>query len=356
MKATVKKVWSVTWKTLTSISLLLIVIACGCLLNEYFHSWEFQQRYRSNHVDKIYPASSSTYMIEWKGGHGGYYRTVDALTGKKLSPKLKYIYIGRVKDTLTVFQDKKGKRGYLNAYTGQIALPAQYEHAWVFSEGLAAVTINNNLGFIDHSGNWAIAPRFRFAGENIEYVFKRGLCTVKDSCGKFGLIDHNGNFVLQPEYTYIRSFKNGCRVLNKGNLKGLYCDSTRQIILACEYNDITFSDEGITLTRDGRKWMVSHDLKTIVYPYLFDGQNTFTVYLNEEDEYGNNKHYEYQPIGYYSIQYCLGLLDRRTGKPITPAIYKSIQYVTPDLFDCELAGGYTENHIFINAKGEMVKL
>ena len=353
MKVNGKKIWSVTWKTLTGIVLFLMVIGGGFLLNAYFHSWEFQHRYGSDSVDKYYPANSTTFMIEEKWGK--YYRTIDALTGKKLTPKLKYIYNGRVNDTLTVFQDKKGKRGYLNAYTGQIALPAKYEHAWVFSEGLAAVTINNNLGFIDHSGNWAIAPRFRYAGENIEYVFKQGLCTVKDSCGMFGLIDYNGNFVLQPEYTYIRRYKNGCRILTKEDLKGLYCDSTRQFILECEYNDITFSDEGITLTKDGRKWMVSHDLKTVIYPFLFDEQNSFRVYLDEKDEYGNHKSYKFQPIGYYSIYYHYGLWDRRTGKPITPAIYKWIEYVTPNLFDCELAGGYAGDHVFINAKGEIVQ-
>ena len=39
-------------------------------------------------------------------------------------------------DTLTVFTDKENKRGYLNTKTGKIALPAQWDHAWVFSEGV----------------------------------------------------------------------------------------------------------------------------------------------------------------------------------------------------------------------------
>ena len=42
-------------------------------------------------------------------------------------------------DSLTVFCDKDGKRGFLNVKTGEIVIPAQYSKAWNFSEGLAAV-------------------------------------------------------------------------------------------------------------------------------------------------------------------------------------------------------------------------
>lgn len=353
MKLNVKKVWSVTWKTLTGIALLLVVILGGVLLDEYFHSWEFRHRYGSNSVDKLYAANSSDFMIEQKWGE--YCRAVDAVTGEKLTPKLQHIYNGFVSDTLTVFMDKKGKRGYLNAYTGKIAIPAQFEHAWVFSEGVGAVVKDGKLGFIDHQGNWAIQPRFRYAKEDVEYVFKNGLCTVKDSCGVFGLIDIEGNYVLEPEYTNIRRVRNGYRLMQKGDFDGLYCDSTRQMVLDCVYDNILINDEGITLTRGGRKWMVSYDLKKVIYPYLFEDQGTFTVFLDEYDENGNRKSYEYQPIGYYQIHYRYGLLDRQTGLPLTPAIYSDIRYVTPNLFDCELADGYVDDHVFINAKGKMIQ-
>lgn len=353
MKLNVKKVWSVTWKTLTGIVLFLMIILGGIMLNEYFHSWEFRQRYGSNSVDKLYAANSSDFMIEHKWRE--YCRTVDAATGEKLTPKLQHIYNGFVSDTLTVFVDKHGKRGYLNAYTGKIAIPAQFEHAWVFSEGVGAVVKNGKLGFIDHQGNWAIQPRFRYADEKVEYVFKNGLCTVKDSCGIFGLIDLDGNYVLEPEYANIRCVRNGYRLMQKGDFDGLYCDSTRQMALECVYDNILINDEGITITRGGRKWMVSHDLKTVIYPYLFDSQGTFTVLLDEEDEYGNRKFYDYQPIGYYKVYYRFGLLDRQTGRPITPAIYSEIRYVSPNLFDCELADGYVDDHVFINANGKIVQ-
>lgn len=353
MKQNVKQIWNVIWKTVSSISLLVIAIG-GCLLmDEYFHSWDFQRRHGSKSIDKYYPANSSAFMIEHK--YGKYCRTINITTGEILTPKLQFIYNGFVLDTLTVFKDKHNKCGYLNAYTGKIAIPAQFEHAWVFSEGVGAVVKNDKLGFIDHQGNWAIQPRFRYAKEKVEYVFRNGLCTVKDSCGLFGLIDPKGSYVLEPEYIAIRRAGNGYRIVRKGDFDGLYCDSTRQMVLDCIYDNILTNDEGITLTRGGRKWMVSYDLKKVIYPYLFDDHGTFTVFLDEYDEDGNRKSYEYQPIGYYQVHHRYGLLDRQTGLPLTPAIYSDIRYVTPNLFDCELSNGYVSDHIFINAKGKIIQ-
>lgn len=354
MKTNFQKVWSVTWKTLTGIVLLMCVLGGGLMLMAYFDSWEFRHRYGSQSVEKIHAANSSTFLIECK--YNRYYRTIDATTGKALTPKLSYIHNSPVSDTLSVFVDKKGKRGYIDAYTGKIAIPAQFEHAWSFSEGLGAVVKNNKLGFIDHQGNWVIEPCFRYAGENLDYVFRNGLCAVKNCNGLFGLIDKQGNFVLQPEYTIIHRTQNNCRLVEKDDLAGLFCDTTLQFVLDCEYDRIRFCHEGLTLTKDGRKWMVAHDdMKTVIFPFLFDAQHTFTVELDEYDEYGNHKSYEYQPIGYYSVGLLDGLFDRKTGLPITPAIYWRITMVTPNLFDCELSDKYNSEHIFINAKGERIQ-
>ena len=66
-------------------------------------------------------------------------------------------------DSLSVYCSE-GKRGYYNAYTGEIAIQAQYRRAWVFSEGLAAVQKNGMIGFIDHKGNTVIDFKYPFHG------------------------------------------------------------------------------------------------------------------------------------------------------------------------------------------------
>lgn len=353
MKCNAQKVWGVTWKTLVGVVLLFVALVfCSECCDRYVRWHDNHVRHQRYGVYTHFMPDETAFRVKIDLDH--YYRIYDAETGKALTPKLGYVYTGRVYDTLTVYRDLNNRRGYLNAKTGCIALPAQWDHAWVFSEGVGAVVKNGRLGFIDHQGKWALEPRFVYEYTDVEFVFKNGLCTVKDSCGLLGIIDHDGNYVLQPEYSYISRIGNGLRELRQDGKRGLFCDSTRQVLLPCEYDQISLSDEGITLAKDGRKWMVAHDLKTVVYPFLFDRQSTFTVYLDEEDSYGNRKHYEYQPIGYYTIDYRYGLLDRRTGQPITPAIYSDINYVSPNLFECQLPG-YAEEHIFVDAKGNLVE-
>ena len=63
-----------------------------------------------------------------------------------------------------------------------------------FSEGLAAVRIpdggSNLYGYIDETGNWAIAPNYLYA-----FSFENGLAYVKTEDGRGGYIDRDGKEV-----------------------------------------------------------------------------------------------------------------------------------------------------------------
>ena len=69
-----------------------------------------------------------------------------------------------------------------------VVIPAIYDDAMDFSEGLAAVKLNDNYGFIDYSGNEVIPFKYDFA-----YSFENGKAGVKLN-GKWGTIDKQGNF------------------------------------------------------------------------------------------------------------------------------------------------------------------
>ena len=76
----------------------------------------------------------------------------DEATGKMTMKKVRIEWTqDSANDSLSVFCSD-GLRGYYNAYTGRIVIPAKYRRAWVFSEGLAAVQKDGNIGFLDHSG------------------------------------------------------------------------------------------------------------------------------------------------------------------------------------------------------------
>ncbi|MCR4848098.1 MAG: WG repeat-containing protein, partial [Bacteroidales bacterium] len=66
-------------------------------------------------------------------------------------------------DSLSVFcSSTKGKRGYFNRFTGEVAVPAQYEKAWIFSEGMACVLDKGMLHFIDHKGQPLMGKEFPY--------------------------------------------------------------------------------------------------------------------------------------------------------------------------------------------------
>lgn len=79
-----------------------------------------------------------------------------------------------------------------------------------FHEGFARVQLDGKYGFIDRSGNLAIAPIFFHASE-----FSEGLAVastepyIDGADRNYGFIDSSGNFALPPIYWVAKSFREG---------------------------------------------------------------------------------------------------------------------------------------------------
>jgi hypothetical protein len=58
--------------------------------------------------------------------------------GRRTETGIEWICRSSDGDSLTCYC-KNDKRGYFNRFTGEVAVPPQYEKAWIFSEGLACV-------------------------------------------------------------------------------------------------------------------------------------------------------------------------------------------------------------------------
>ncbi len=83
--------------------------------------------------------------------------TYNKITDERLSPMVRWISCVPERDSLTVFCDTEGKRGYLNVNTGRVVIDGQYKHAWHFSEGLTAVVADNGkVGFINYDNEMVI--------------------------------------------------------------------------------------------------------------------------------------------------------------------------------------------------------
>ena len=98
-----------------------------------------------------------------------------------------------------------GKSGYINQ-NGTLVIPAVFEAAAEFSEGLAAVRINGKWGFIDESGKVIIEPKFSWVHWS---GFSDGIVAAGIDPERVGGIDKTGAFVISPIYVMADKFSDG---------------------------------------------------------------------------------------------------------------------------------------------------
>jgi serine/threonine-protein kinase len=103
-----------------------------------------------------------------------------------------------------------GKRGLINS-EGQLIGNQTYHQALTnFSEGLMAVMVDRQVGYLNRRGEWAIPPKFNYAG-----AFSEGLAPVKIG-DKFGYIDKVGRVVIKPQFEEAIAFSEGLAVVRIG--------------------------------------------------------------------------------------------------------------------------------------------
>ena len=99
---------------------------------------------------------------------------------------------------ITIFGKKIGFKK-----DGVVVIPAKYDYAWKFSEGLAAVALKGKWGYIDKSGKEVIPIKY-----DCPEPFREGWAMVKLN-GKYGYIDKTGKEVIPIKYDYVEDFENG---------------------------------------------------------------------------------------------------------------------------------------------------
>ena len=263
-------------------------------------------------------------------------------------------------DTLAVIAFP-GKRGYINVHTAEMVIEPQYKAAWIFSEGLAAVRNQDGMvGFINKNNEVVIPFKFYAKDDGIvsPYVFKSGLCFMSDSTGHLGLIDREGNWVVEPAYDYIEPYLvDGFRLVVKDGLYGLL-DSASNVVYEPIYQSILVEEDQdrITLITDTAGCIVDYSGKVVV-PFLYEDVEVlgYPISMSSSEENGYY-HIESAVSDYakYRINYEYGLMNAKTGKIITPAIYSTIEMISPTLFSVTI-GGYWKPEFLIDTKGNVVK-
>jgi hypothetical protein len=174
------------------------------------------------------------------------------------------------------------KWGYIGP-TGALCIPARFDDAWVFSEGLASVGIDDRwvyidttgrqvldkssdgrvfeyasffcdglacvgvddgsgsmqCGFIDKSGRFVISPRFESCGD-----FSEGLAPAR-SLGKWGFINAAGDFSVMAQFERVGHFHEGLAAAMSSGKWG-YVDTTGAFVVAPQYAAVSPVTHGLS--------------------------------------------------------------------------------------------------------------
>lgn len=290
--------------------------------------------------------------------HNGTVRVYDLGKEKYISPRLRWVACAPRRDSLTVFCGKDGKRGFLNKNTGEVVLGGRYEHAWIFSEGLAAVVEpGGKMGFINGTGEYVIEPELDYMPSH-DYVFKHGVCCIEDRDGNQGLLGRDGKWVLPQEYSYIDYISEADMfIVTKDSKDGLMRNGSFEWVYPLEYDDIAWADamtgEGLILYKDFRSRHVSLD-GSVLDAFLVDE----TYELKYMTKYNADTYDEYtisDKVMAFRVYDLWGVMDKHTGEVLVPAMYCRVGMASKDVLECTLDIYISSNCVLYDLKGNRIE-
>jgi len=157
--------------------------------------------------------------------------------------------------------------------TGRVVIKPQFDEAYPFTEGLAAVSIGNKAGFIDFSGRVVVPLQYYTA-----YPFSDGVAAVSVIEGRgdnrrfpCGYIDHVKRFVIQLQKKFSCSeFHEGFAVVEEydsqqGESYATYMNKEGLSAVAGRLSVAKPFSEGLALIEDFTKWFfVNREGETVI--------------------------------------------------------------------------------------------
>jgi hypothetical protein len=144
--------------------------------------------------------------------------------------------IGKFNEGIAVFIDN-GKFGYIND-KGEIIIPAQYDYASMFYNGLAEVEILKKVCYINTAGVKQFEPTF----EELR-PFAEGFAGFKLN-GKYGFINGKGEMMMQPYYDDVAYFANGLCPVRKGSKWGAI-NKEGKLVLKLDFDFVGTFEDGV---------------------------------------------------------------------------------------------------------------
>ena len=350
--------------TCFAIFAVFLVVAAGCgIFENLYYRMHLNRHFDEACVDREHGSRTLSYCTSYDDD--GFLKRTDGTTTIK---GIQWIARPLGTDSLVCYSDGQ-KRGYFNMFTGLPVIKPQYSHAWIFSDGLAAVDDGGMIKFIDASGRVVMDPKVEYAPQSDGYVFHNGYCIIQDGkSNRYGMIDRQGKWVLEPQYFYIRidddfwivdNGKGQCVV--DSSLYTVVPYTQGRIFVLDGYISVTLSDHSIRrYNLDGT--LVDGCYVNEVYTLCYDSDELRypqTKYYNDEGELVSETDSEDAvPVekaarcrSYEAETGWYGLMSP-DGRIITPPSYTSIKAIAYDLYLCK---DNDEDGVILNGKGERIR-
>lgn len=338
--------WRIIWSVLT-----ICIVVATCIITHVWYQMEREELHRFGHKQRI--SNQLTFVKPRYSTKPGIIQNF--ITGEVIAKDIDWIALPADEDSLIVYS-KDDKRGYINRFSGEIAIPAKYSKAWVFSGGVAAVAEGDSVYFIDHSGKAVNNKKFAYNPKNHGYVFHGDYCAMAVDDGLMGLIDRNGNWAVEPKYQWIISEANNFWRAREGDSQtGLWyaLNDRAELVTEIGYPEITISEDfGIIAT------LPNH----LQVSYGFDGtksdkflcRDLEKMYYDKDewDEEGN-KIIDATTLMRYRMSDGYEGLCTVDGDIITEPIYWEIAPITKDTYLCKYKDASAG--VIVNSKGEIVQ-
>ena len=263
--------------------LLMAVAACWDFCRSIYCRFEVDRHFDDSYYDGQYISRNVTYYTYYD--EDGFLKTAD---GKKTIKGIKWIAKPLGMDSLICYSDGE-KRGYFNMFTGEPAIEPKYDHAWIFSDGVASVDDGGWIKFIDSSGKVVLDPQIPYISGAEGYVFHNNRCIVhNERRDRFGLLDKQGKWVLEPEYFSIQSLQ-GFWIIENGEGMSVL-DSTLNTVIPFMKGQIWVSDEYISVTLCNHV-ILHYDHSGEMINDFYINDVTYMTYESDELRYTTSKEY-----------------------------------------------------------------
>ena len=295
--------------------------------------------------------------------------------GEKILKHVQWVAAPEEGDSLVCYSDGE-HRGYFHLRDGKVVIEPTYKHAWIFSEGLAAVEENGCIKFIDTKGRVTIDKDFVYNDRNDGYVFHQGHCVMTDTTGNMGLIDRKGNWVLSPEYDDIRYSAPSGRatspsssderlsfwIIESGEQQAVLTFDLDTVIpmtdASFQFGDTailaTFADHTQGIYSFQGKLIADNQIRSVEQLMYETHEVMYPTQTSGDEIYSSDESYIRKAVATcykYEADWSWYGLMSPDGHIVTLPSYVNIEAVDKDLYLCQTAYGYG---ILLDSKGRRV--